>query len=97
MKKILFIDTDMGGDCDDVGAIALANILKNENLIEIAGITHTTSLPWGPACIDIVNRYYGNPNILVGATKRKNYIPKKWQINFQIVIQTVKKLWIVLN
>ena len=72
-KKILFIDTDLGGDCDDVGALALANILKNNNLIEIAGMTHTTSLEWGPACIDIVNRYYGNGDIQIGATKRIDY------------------------
>lgn len=72
MKKILFIDTDLGGDCDDVGAIALANIFKNNNIVDIAGMTHTTSLPWGPACIEIVNKYYGN-DIPIGATSRKNY------------------------
>ena len=32
MKKVLFIDTDLGGDCDDVGAVALANIFKNNGL-----------------------------------------------------------------
>lgn len=73
MKKILFIDTDLGGDCDDVGALALANIFQNDGLIEIVGMTHTTSLPWGPACIDIVNRYYHNAHIPIGATTRKNY------------------------
>lgn len=72
-KKILFIDTDLGGDCDDVGALALANILKNNKIIDIAGMTHTTSLEWGPACIDVVNKYYGNSDIKVGATKRINY------------------------
>lgn len=72
-KKILFIDTDLGGDCDDVGALAIANIFKNKGLIEIAGMTHTTSLEWGPACIDIVNKYYGNGDIKVGATKREGY------------------------
>lgn len=72
-KKILFIDTDLGGDCDDVGAVALANILKNNNAIELIGMTHTTSLPWGFACIEIVNNYYGNNSIQVGATSRKNY------------------------
>ena len=73
MKKLLFIDTDLGGDCDDVGALALANIFHNKNFIEILGMTHTTSLNWGWNCIDIVNHYYGNDNINVGVTSRKNY------------------------
>ena len=73
MRKLLFIDTDLGGDCDDVGALALANIFHNKNLIEILGMTHTTSLNWGWNCIDIVNRHYGNDNINVGVTSRKNY------------------------
>ena len=63
MKKVLFIDTDLGGDCDDVGAVALANIFKNNDIIEIAGMTHTTSLPWGPACIEIINKFYNNDSI----------------------------------
>ena len=73
MRKVLFIDTDLGGDCDDVGAVALANIFKNNDVIEIAGMTHTTSLPWGPACIEIINKYYNNDSIPIGATSRKNY------------------------
>ena len=35
MKEKLFIDTDLGGDCDDVGALALANIFKNKGLIDM--------------------------------------------------------------
>ena len=73
MRKVLFIDTDLGGDCDDVGAVALANIFKNNGVIEIAGMTHTTSLPWGPSCIEIINKYYNTASIPIGATSRKNY------------------------
>lgn len=75
MKKInkLFIDTDLGGDCDDVGAIALANIIKNDGKIDIIGMTYTTSLLWGPCCVDITNKYYGNKSIPIGVTKRKDY------------------------
>ena len=48
-KKLLIIDTDIGGDCDDAGALALANIFKNEGLIDLLGMTLTTSAPYGPA------------------------------------------------
>ena len=63
----IFLDTDLGGDCDDVGAIALLNVLANNNYAEIIGMTHTTSLYYGPACIDIVNRFYDRPDIPIGA------------------------------
>lgn len=72
MKIKLLIDTDLGGDCDDVGAIALANIFQNKKEIEIIGMTHTTSLPWGVSCIDIINRYYHNP-MKLGANMDENY------------------------
>ena len=72
MKKILFIDTDIGGDCDDAGALALANIFKNKGIIDILGITFTTSSIYGPACIDAINKYYNN-TFLIGMTSRKNY------------------------
>lgn len=72
MSIKLLIDTDLGGDCDDVGAIALANILQNKNKVEIIGITHTTSLSWGVPCIDIINRYYHH-QIKIGANMDDNY------------------------
>lgn len=73
LKKKLLIDTDLGGDCDDVGAIALANLFYNQNLIDIVGMTYTTSLEWGPLCIDAINHYYGNDHFKIGVTSRRNF------------------------
>ncbi len=73
LNKKLLIDTDMGGDCDDVGAVALANILYNQDLIDIVGFTYTTSLKWGPMCIDAINHYYGNDHFEIGKTSRVNF------------------------
>ena len=72
-SKQIIIDTDLGGDCDDVGAISLANIMHNQGLIDIKAITYTTSLEWGPLCVDAINHYYGNDDILVGVTSRTNF------------------------
>lgn len=71
-KKHVIIDTDIGGDCDDAGALALANHLHNSNKINILAITFTTSCKYGPACIDAINRYYGN-SFPIGQTNRSNY------------------------
>lgn len=73
MKKYLWIDTDLGADCDDVGAIALANILQNQGLTKILGVSHTTSIIYGPACVDAINLYYGNQNIPICATSRVDF------------------------
>ena len=70
--KTIFLDTDIGGDCDDAGAIALVNIFNNLGKINVLGMTHTTSIKYGPAAIDAINQYYGN-DFPIGATPRINH------------------------
>lgn len=73
MKKLLWIDTDIGGDCDDAGALALANIADRNGAVDLLGMTFTTSAVAGPACMDAINAYYGNPDISIGMTHRENF------------------------
>lgn len=73
MIKNLWIDTDIGGDCDDAGAIALANIAQRDGSVNLLGMTFTTSAVAGPACIDAINTFYGNRRIPIGMTTRKNF------------------------
>ena len=71
-NKPIFIDTDIGGDCDDAGALALANIFHNQGKLNIIGMTYTGSSVYGPACIDSINKFYGN-SFEIGQTKRKDF------------------------
>lgn len=64
-KKII-LDTDIGPDCDDAGALALINLLADRGLCEILGIGHCTSNPYGAGTIDAINRYYGRPDVEIG-------------------------------
>ena len=73
MIKHLWIDTDIGGDCDDAGALAIANIAARDGSVNLLGMTFTTSAPAGPACIDAINTYYGNAGIPIGMTSRRNF------------------------
>ena len=59
MKKIIF-DTDIGGDCDDAGALAIIHSAVNNRLAELLAVTVSTRDPWAPACADAINKYYGN-------------------------------------
>lgn len=57
MKKIIF-DTDIGGDCDDAGALAIIHSAVKRGKAELLAVTVSTRDPWAPACADAINRYY---------------------------------------
>lgn len=59
MKKIIF-DTDIGGDCDDTGALAIIHQAVNTGRAELLGVSISTGDPWAAACTDAINRYYGH-------------------------------------
>jgi hypothetical protein len=64
--KNLIIDTDMSSDCDDVGALAVANQFANMGEANILAVMVNDGDPWTPACVDAINTYYGRPNIPIG-------------------------------
>lgn len=74
MKPRILLDTDIGGDCDDAGALALLNILALRGEAELLSVTSTTSNPWAPACIKVINQYYGLGNIPVGALSEPGFL-----------------------
>ena len=57
-KKILF-DTDIGGDCDDAGALAMLHRLCDKGEAELLAVTACYASPYVAGCIDAVNRFYG--------------------------------------
>lgn len=69
MEKLI-IDTDLGFDCDDAGALAFANILHNEGAVSLLAVTHSVNRQIGAAAVCEVNAYYGNPHIPVGVAAR---------------------------
>lgn len=65
--RIIF-DTDMGSDCDDVGALALLHTYADMNRAEIIGCIYSSGkVPFGAGIIEAINIYYGRPNIPIGA------------------------------
>ena len=71
--KVIY-DSDIGPDVDDAGAAAVLNALADLGEVEIIGMGCSTSSPWGPACLDAINTYYGRPNIPIGGvTHKSNY------------------------
>lgn len=58
MKKIIF-DTDIGGDCDDAGALAMLHRLCDKGEAELLAVTHCYGGAYFAGCIDAINRFYG--------------------------------------
>ena len=56
--KIIF-DTDIGGDCDDAGALAMIHRLCDLGEAELLAVTACYASPYVAGCIDAINRYYG--------------------------------------
>ena len=46
-RQPIIIDTDIFSDCDDVGALALANVLHNCGLADLRGIAINTPSKYG--------------------------------------------------
>jgi purine nucleosidase len=71
--KVIY-DTDMALDVDDVGGLAMLHKMADAGECELLGVVVSESLQnydgvWAPPLIDVVNTYYGRPNIPIGVYK----------------------------
>ena len=55
----LIIDTDLGFDVDDAGAIAVGNHLMDIGACELVGVVHNTGFYYGIGGVNVINNYYG--------------------------------------
>ena len=53
------LDTDIGPDCDDAAALALAVLYARKYGGRLLAVTHCTSSPWGVGAIRRVLQWYG--------------------------------------
>ena len=74
MVKII-LNTDLGCDVDDVGAVALLNTFSNLKETTVLGITHCTSNKYAVYCTEIINDYYNN-NFRLGVYNGEEFLEK---------------------
>ena len=65
----IIIDTDLGYDCDDSGALVVANKLHAQKRMNLLAVTHCVNRNKGAFAIKKINEYYGNGDIPVGVSK----------------------------
>ncbi len=63
--RIIF-DTDMMGDVDDVGAVAVLHALADRGEARILAMGLSGKNPWSPLCLSALNVYYGRADVPIG-------------------------------
>ncbi len=73
MRQII-LDTDIGPDCDDTGAMAALMNLQKQGRVNVLGITHCTSDRYGDVVIQAICDWFGYPDIPVGTCRRSGFL-----------------------
>lgn len=66
--RIIF-DTDMMGDVDDVGAVAVLHALADRGEVEILAIGLSGKNSWSPLCLSALNTYFLRPDVPIGVVR----------------------------
>ncbi|BDS06852.1 nucleoside hydrolase [Oceaniferula spumae] len=66
----IIFDTDMGNDVDDVMALAMIHQLERRGACKLLACTSTKDHIKSAPFIDVINTYYGRPDIPVGAVRK---------------------------
>ena len=69
------LDTDMGNDVDDALALAMLHALQGRHEINLLAVTITKDNKWAAPYVDLVDTFYGRPQIPIG-TVRKGKTPE---------------------
>lgn len=75
----LILDTDIGPDYDDVGAMALLHALADQGEAEILATVSSNLDPLVVPSIDVLNTYFGRPDLPIGAPKTAGVDLPAWQ------------------
>jgi inosine-uridine nucleoside N-ribohydrolase len=65
----VILDTDMGPDVDDAGALGMLHALADNGEVDILATVSCNPRPWSARLIRSINRYYGRPDLPVGEPK----------------------------
>ncbi len=66
--KLIF-DTDIGNDIDDALALGMIHKLMDHGEAELLAVTISKDNPWCAPFVNLVNTFYGRPNIPIGVVR----------------------------
>lgn len=65
----IIFDTDMGNDIDDALALAMLHAFESRHEANLIAVTVTKDNQWAAPYIDLVNTFYGRPEIPIGMVR----------------------------
>ncbi len=65
----IILDTDLGPDYDDVGALAFLHAMADSGKVEILATVSSNKQELVAPSIDVINTYFGRPDLPIGAPK----------------------------
>jgi len=65
----LIFDTDIQGDADDVGTVAVLHALADSGEAEILAMGVSSKNPFSPLCLSALNTYFGRGDVPLGVLK----------------------------
>lgn len=72
-KRKVILDTDIGPDCDDCGALAILCDAHRKGIIDLLGVTHCTSDLHSVNVIAAINDWFG-VDVPIGQTERRGFL-----------------------
>ncbi len=72
-KRKFILDTDMGPDCDDCGALSMLDLYHRRGDIQLLGVTHCTSDPCSADVIAAIHAHHG-VSTPIGRTERQGFL-----------------------
>lgn len=75
----IIVDTDIGPDYDDVGALAVLNTLADEGAAKPLAVMTSNKNELTAPTVDVLETYFGRPHLPVGAPKGKAADIGAWQ------------------
>lgn len=85
----IIFDTDMASDCDDAGALAVLHALADlgeANILAVV-VNRKDSANASAAAVDVINTYYGRPDIPIGTDKDGAKVPSRNPSSFTPILQ----------
>jgi inosine-uridine nucleoside N-ribohydrolase len=83
----MVFDTDIGNDVDDAMALAVIHALASRGECNLLAVTVTKDNPYAGPCVDLINTFYGRPDIPIG-TVRNGMAPQDYKYVRQLATAT---------
>lgn len=69
-------------DCDDVGAVCMANALMDAGEAQLLAVVHNTGLPQGAGAVAAMNAWYGRDQTAVPIGAYKGAYDATWPSSY---------------